>query len=153
MTINASDLLSGASSNRSTTSVVNTDLNFNLTNALSPRTALSGALTATTLKTMINLSGVRGVVALCALRTTDATARTIRLKITCDGVVVYDKSSAVNSSGQGIFSNGFSGTGSSNPFPVGANMLRFQSTFVIEISSSLSETDKLSLLYDYMLEA
>lgn len=153
MTINSSDLLSGASSSRSTVSVVNTDSNFLLSGITTPRSTLSGGLTASTLKTMLNISGARGVMSICAVRTTDATARTIRLKITCDGTVIYDKNSAVAVSGQGIFSNGISGQNGTNQIQIGSSMIRFQSTLLVEISSSLTETDKLQLLYDYVLEA
>src|SRR5574340_415716 len=53
---------------------------------------LSGALTANTLKTLLSISGA-GALKMLTVYTKDATARTLRLKITIDGVVVFDATS------------------------------------------------------------
>ena len=154
MTINASDLLSGASAARSTTSVVTKTIPTDLASLVNSRSALSGALTAAVAKTMLNLSGASGLISLCALKSVDATARTITLKVTCDGVVVYNAAIATGVVNYGHYACGVGGT-----YAVGNSVtspslpIKFQSTLIVEITSSLTETDKLTLYYDYVLEA
>ena len=154
MTINASDLLSGASSARSTTSVVTKTTETNLSNLSNSRSALSGALTAATAKTMLSLSGVSGLMSLCALKSTDVTARTQTLKVTYDGTVVYNATIATSALNVGQYACGVGGAYDvANSISSPSLPIKFQSTLLVEITSSLTETDKLTLYYDYVLEA
>lgn len=154
MTINASDLLSGASSARSTTSVVTKTTGSNLSGLSNSRSALSGALTAATPKTMLSLSGVSGLMSLCALVSADSTARTQTLKVTCDGTVVYSAAIATSAVNVGQYACGVGGASSSGGSISSPSLpIKFQSTLLVEITSSLTETNKLTLYYDYVLEA
>jgi hypothetical protein len=102
----------------------------------------SGALTANTLKTILNVSGA-GIFHVLGARTNDATIRTVRMRLTIDGTVVFDSTSAAAGANTGGLI-----TGSSNgttPLP-GATVV-FNSSAVFEIASSLTETDTISTLY------
>jgi hypothetical protein len=105
----------------------------------------SGALTADVYKDVLVLNAP-GVLKLCVLRPLDATARTVGLRITIDGVVVYDASAATSSSNTGLM-------------PVGvAHSANFASldrvpfsTLSIAVKSSLAETDKVQTCIAYDL--
>jgi hypothetical protein len=154
MTINSSDLLSGASSARSTTSVVNKSAAVDLANVATANIALSGALTGNTLKTMLNISGAAGRMSLCLIRALDATTRTMRLVVTADGNVIYDKSITVSTDRRGFGAAGIGGLGSAGSFITApCTEILWQSTLLVQISSSLTETDKIDFHSDYVTEA
>lgn len=91
---------------------------------------LSGALTAATLKTILSITG-GGVLEFIQTRQVDTTSRTHRMRITIDGTVVLDStSSACVTSNNG-------GTFITSPIPFSASLL-------VEIASSLTETDKIA---------
>lgn len=110
--------------------------------------ALSGDMTAATLKTALSITG-RGRINWAALYSNDATARTLRMKITVDGSVIRDHTSASISAAN----SGFVGLGGGY-FGSGANGLfyqpvRFGESLLIEIASSVTETDKATFAYAY----
>lgn len=109
--------------------------------------AASGATTANTLKTLVTHTGA-GCLNFVALGTVDATARTIRAKVTIDSVVVLDvTSTSINTAGGGIMPVGslagyFDGTynqGSAIPAK-----LAYNTSLLVEYASSLTETDKIN---------
>lgn len=116
------------------------------------KVTLSGALTANTLKTMLNISGA-GVLKACAVQALDATSRTLRLKITIDGVAAFDPgASAANTTlNSAIVGVGGITTYNSTTFMLAFERIPFNTSCLVEIASSLSETDKLALLYAYEL--
>lgn len=111
------------------------------------KSTASGSLTANVLKSMLSISGA-GVLKIAAVYATDTTSRTMRLKITLDGTAVFDATSAecTTSAGTQV------GVGSLAP-PVSPAILPerivFNSSCVVEIASSLSETDRVYLLSAY----
>ena len=111
---------------------------------------LSGALTSATLKTMLSISGSGGTISLLTIKAVDVTARTMRVKITVDGIVAYDATCASSTTANngaviaGLFSSST---------PLAMNSIYWRSTLLIEIASSLSETDKLSMQWIYNTEA
>lgn len=110
----------------------------------------SGACTANTLKTILSLSG-KGVLSLLGVESGDPTSRTHRIKITLDGVVVFDGTTAATTN----TTTAFMVIGSVNYLvaSVGAVVtyepLAFNSSLLIEYASSLSETDKAYFGYRY----
>lgn len=110
---------------------------------------LSGAMTATTLKSFLNVSGAGGEMPLLTIRTNDATARTIQVKLTIDGIAYDFTSASISSSVAGVI---LAGTNSSAN-PSFTPPIRWKSTFVIEIAGSISETDKLTIEWIYNTEA
>ena len=106
---------------------------------------LSGALTANTLASALSVTG-GGEVPYLSVFTKAATSRTVRIKVTVDGVSVFDSTStatAVTNSGLLVV-----GQTSATNFVVQAPApLRFNSSLLVEIASSLSETDKVSIAY------
>lgn len=110
---------------------------------------LSGAMTLNTLKSFLSVSGTGGEMPVLSVRTNDATARTIRVKITVDGVAYDFTSTSINSSGWGVTLAGSNSSANPNFTPP----IRWKSTFVIEIASSVTETDKLTIEWIYNTEA
>ncbi len=109
--------------------------------------ALSGALVAGVLSTVLDLSGP-GVVSFSACASVDATARTHRLKCTIDGVVVFDFTTAsVSAANRGIY---LVGTIVGAGFP-GLSLVPFNQSFKLEYASSLTETDKTNHFFQYRM--
>lgn len=109
------------------------------------KSTLSGALTANTLKTMLNITGSAGSMYALGVTVADATARTVRLKVTIDGngSASFDAtSSSITTS-----SNGISAAVLTGP------PIKWKSSCLVEIASSLPETDKLTLGYMYNVES
>lgn len=101
---------------------------------------LSGSLTADTLKTMVSHTG-RGRVNALVIYAKDNTSRTLRCKLTVDGVVVFDATSdAVVSPGFGMIVIGGAITNSVEFQPID-----YQESLLVEIASSLTETDKVAI--------
>lgn len=99
---------------------------------------LSGALTANTLATVLSVSG-GGVCNWLSAYSMDTTTRTVRVRVVADGVAVFDATSnAVSLASRGIPVVGvFSNTGE----------IRFNSSLVVQVASSLTETDKVAIGY------
>lgn len=112
-----------------------------IANAINPnaKVILSGALTATTLVAALSLTGP-GSCKFLSVLAIDTTSRTMRLKLTIDGVVVFDSTSAAIT----IASSGLVAIGGMSSVPY-IEDVRFNSSFLAEIASSLSETDKIAL--------
>ena len=103
------------------------------------REVLSGALTANTLQTVVSIS-VGGQIPYLAAYSKNPTSRTIRLVVICDGVTVFDAtSSTISGTATGIMAAGTTG-GPTNP-------IRFNSSCVIRVASSLTETDNVGIAY------
>lgn len=134
---------------RATSSVINahssggTSQTFNV--SLNARGLLSGPLTAGVFSTLIDVPSGAGRLALCALSTNDSTTRTVRLRITVDGIVVFDATSAsISGTGVGIFAAGYN-PGSNTISP--SDPIVYTRSLKVEVASSLTETDKLTLFY------
>jgi hypothetical protein len=111
------------------------------------RELLSGPLTANTFATVLSATG-KGEVPLLSCYTKDGTSRTLRLRVTVDGVVVFNPTAttATTTNGAGIFAAGIPLTGVSGPLIQGAP-IRYNSSLLVEVASSLTETDKLAIGY------
>jgi hypothetical protein len=112
--------------------------------------ALSGALTANTFATIaaLNISG-SGEVPMLACYSKDATSRTLRMRVTVDGVVVFNPaaSAAITAANAGLYAAGeYKQVSPSNWF--GPSLpIRFSSSLLVEVASSLTETDKVAVGY------
>jgi len=103
----------------------------------------SGALTANVLKEMVNVSG-SGYIDYLALRRVDGTVRSTRIVLHIDGAVVIDMaSSAIAKFGAVQYVVGI-GQSLGPPIP-------FAKSFAVEISSSLTEIDKLTYYIRYRI--
>lgn len=106
------------------------------------RTAASGAMTANTLKTLLSITG-SGECSVLAVHVVDGTSRTVRVRVWVDNVQIFDTTSAANTTvNNGLIVAGPAGTAS-----VLTLQLRFNASMVVEVASSLTETDKLVLDY------
>lgn len=119
----------------------------------------SGAITANTLATLLNVSGP-GEVSFLRVLTTDATIRTMRVRLTLDGVVVFDATSAASTGGQGecmtLLGSVMLGTvttgpnGTWNGYPmVGYDKVQFNKSMLLEVCSNITETGKLAAALTY----
>jgi hypothetical protein len=102
---------------------------------------LSGALTANTLATALSVTG-SGSLQYLSILSVDATSRTLRLVLTIDGVVTYDFTSAAiaaANTGGVIVGSGLSTLSGS------LEDMRFNSSLLVQVASSLSETDKVQI--------
>ncbi len=123
------------------------NVNIALTKNGADKKILSGSLTANTLATMLSITG-EGVVSTAYLIRQDSTSRTIRLKVTLDGTVIYDATSSTvaNQNAGSMLAIGYmdsnSTAGPSQPIP-------FKTSFLIEVASSLTETDTIALYTSY----
>lgn len=112
------------------------------TSAGAYKSTLSGALTAGTLATMLTVSG-GGVLSYLAVSAVDATARTMRLQLTLDGVIAFDSTTAsISTANFGIMAVGSVQVYSATvPNGLYTAEIPFNS-MVVKIASSLTETDK-----------
>lgn len=106
---------------------------------------LSGAMTANTLKQILSVTG-RGCINWLGFWTADATSRTVRAKITIDGVVVLDSTSAAIST---VLAGGIYIGEQYNGYVGEFDPTYFNQSLLIEMASSLTETDKLAIAYRY----
>lgn len=115
----------------------------------SAKNTLSGAMTAGVLKTVLSVSG-KGKLPLLAVKFIDGTSRTVRVKITIDGGVAFDyTSAAIASAGDFVVIIGNVGASS---YVQEALPITWNSSLLIELADSLTETDKLGAYYKYHLE-
>lgn len=114
------------------------------------KTVTSGSTTAGVLKTVLSLSG-SGVISFLAMASANSTSRTHRLKVTLDGVVIFDATTAATANTTFVFSaigcvvNAVAGSYSAPNF----EPLSFNTSLLIEYADSLSETDGAYLAYRY----
>jgi hypothetical protein len=107
---------------------------------------LTGALTANTLSTVLSITG-SGVVNLLCAQSVDATSRTHRLKVTIDGVVAFDATSAaIAAANKGIPAIGLFVNGGATPV---LDQIPFNTSFLVEYASSVTETGKTTISYLY----
>jgi len=116
------------------------------------KATLSGALTAGVLATVASLTGP-GVLYIVAADSVDATSRTHRLKLTLDGVVVFDATSdAVTAAAYGIMAVGEQFiTTTYLAQIIGERGITFETSCLIEYASSVSETAKTYYRLKYTL--
>lgn len=123
--------------------------NINAAAANNATEVLSGALTANTLATALSVTG-GGEIGYLAVYTKDTTPRTVRIKVTVDGgtPAVFDAtSSAIAVANGGLLVVGSLPSSTSNY--VGAAIpLRWTTSMLIEIASSLTESNKVAIGYN-----
>lgn len=115
------------------------------------KNVLSGAMTANALKTILSIGG-RGKMPMFGVKSIDSTSRTVRIKITADGVVVFDYTSAALASG-GEVAVIIGDVGITTGSTVAESLpITWNASLLIECASSLTETDKFGFYYKYQLE-
>lgn len=110
---------------------------------------LTGAVTAAALKTILNLSG-RGCLSFAACQGLDVTVRTHRMRVTVDGVVIFDLTSASTSTIETLFIAVGGIVRNASILAVALEPLLFDQSLRIEYASSLTETDKSAISYRYI---
>lgn len=109
----------------------------------------AGALTANTLKSVLSLTG-RGSLRFAGAFATDTTSRTIRLKVTIDGASIFDATTnAITATNTGIIGVGTVATSALGYISVMMQPITFQSSCLVQVASSLTETDKVGSMLNY----
>lgn len=117
------------------------------------RTYLAGTTVANTYKTVISVTG-SGFLRFLAGVTVNGTSRTIAMRLTIDGVVVNERTAvAVNAVGRALVVAGsvdaaFSAT---TTLELVFADIRFNKSMLVEMRSSLSETDLIAAWANYEL--
>ena len=107
----------------------------------------SGAVTGGSYVEALSVAG-RGVIFFAAASTLDASARTVSLRITIDGNQIFEGTSdSISAANTGIVGIGWA-NGSGNP-SVAFQPTPFNSSALVEITQSLSETDKIEAIINY----
>lgn len=110
---------------------------------------LSGALTANVFSTILSITG-KGFISFLGVGTRDATARQISLRVTLDGVVIFNaQSSSISGAGRGMIAIGtmYSGTNYTPEY------FTFNNSLLVEVASTLSETDLVAISTIYGLRS
>lgn len=111
------------------------------------REVLSGALTANTLKTLLTVTG-SGCVPYLTAYTKNATTRTVRAVVIVDGVTVFDSTSAViTATNRGAQIAGCATWNGGGLSAAQGEPIRFSSSLVVQVASSLTETDFVAIAY------
>ena len=111
------------------------------------KSTLSGALDAGVYSAaLVDVAG-SGYLTYCALNGVDATSRTLTLKVVLDGVIVYEATSAALTNAQTYML----AAGCATPTGFVLDYIPFLSSLKLYVKSSLGETDKLKLWYQYFL--
>ena len=110
----------------------------------------SGSTTAGVLKTILSLSGA-GVVSFLAVEHGDTTSRTHRLKVTLDGVVIFDATSAATTSVSHVQCaiGSITQVAASSSSVVTFEPLAFNTSLLVEYASSLTESNGGYIGYHY----
>lgn len=107
----------------------------------------SGAMTSGVLKTFLEVTGSKSRLNGLFFSAADATSRNVRFVVTIDGTAVFDNTltGLADTNARIVVGNGITAVLQVVIFqPVDAN-----TSLKIEASSSLSETDKLNIYYNY----
>lgn len=104
----------------------------------------AGSLTAGVLAQSLSITGA-GEISFLAVTSDDTTSRTVRAKITVDGVVVFDAtSSATTTANTGLV---VVGSVASAAYFVHINPIIFRTSLLVEVASSLTETGGVNTVY------
>lgn len=122
--------------------------NFNIdaSAAVGTREVLSGALTANTLKTLLTVNQA-GQMPYLSFYAKDATSRTMRCVVIADGVTVYDSTTAAVAQANRGYPLAFALTWNGAVAPTMGYPIRWAQSLVVQVASSLSETDKVAIAY------
>lgn len=110
---------------------------------------LVGACTANTFKNILSITG-KGRLNALKFNAADATARTNTIKITIDGVVVFNNGQATTGTQH------YAAIGSAHSGTTGNLIFQpvdFNTSLLVEYKSSLTETDKATVSYNYELRS
>jgi hypothetical protein len=121
-------------------------VNSNMLIFANAKSIVSGAVTANVLAQALTVSG-QGVVNLLAIVQSDTVSRAQRLKITIDGISVFDATGSVTT----VSNSGLCAIGSSSSSTVAFDQVYFNSGFTVEFSSNISETAKQTVYIVYKL--
>ena len=114
------------------------------------KSVLSGALTAATYKELLAITGA-GVLELAIVSAVDVTSRTFGIKLVFDGITAFDAITGVTTNDQdyGMIAVGHGYTTPASVYAIQPRDYPFNSSLSISVKSSLSETDKIRLWYQY----
>lgn len=114
-------------------------------------TSASGLVTANVLKTALSVSGA-GQLNWLGVYSTNSTSKTIRVKVTIDGVAIRDYTSAAIA----VTNRGFTviGTGvyTTNDQAVNFQPCPFNTSLLVEFTTDIGETNGVTIAWNYELQ-
>lgn len=116
---------------------------------LSPASVLSGSMTAAASKNILTVAG-RGRLLFAAVSVVDATPRTLTPNIKIDGLSILAPPLSFSSTGEGCDLVGAAVYTSDSGIAM-FEPIDFQSSLVIDLTGSLTETDKATIYYRYQV--
>ena len=118
----------------------------------SAKVIASGSLTAATLATVLSVTGA-GEMNYLTMKCLDATIRTMRIQVICDGVAVFDSTSASanHSSVSVVVIGAMVDISVPYPFSESGDGIRWNTSMQVNVASSLTETDKFNIYTKYRL--
>lgn len=120
--------------------------------AIGPKiTTASGSVTATTFKNILSVTGSGGQLDMLALTSANATSKTMSLRVTVDGVVVFNGPTSTVAAAHSFVLLGALINGT--PTHLLPDPVTWRSTLLIEYTSSVTETDGANVIYAYKLRA
>lgn len=125
---------------------------FAINNDATAKAIASGALTAATLATVLSVTGA-GEMNYLTIKSGDATVRTMRIQVICDGVTVFDSTSAsaAHNGESGIVIGAIVDIGAQVTYTESGDGIRWNTSLLVKVASSLTETDKFTIYTKYRL--
>jgi len=124
-------------------------VNSDTVKAGSHKTLAAASLVANTLKTVLSIPSGRGTLNSAHAQTSNATTKSIRLKITIDGRVIFDATSSAATVSPAITGLGFPVVYSATEFRLHPQPVAFKSSLLIEVASSVTEATGINTLVNY----
>jgi hypothetical protein len=142
-------IVGGNSTTATDSPIISTNSAFAGANNL--RRDLAGALTANTWKAIVNVTGP-GYVNFAAAIVMAAASQTLGVRVTLDGVVVGNRSVPnMAANGRAVVLIGAVDSSNTSTTAVTMQSLRFNKSLLIELQSSLTETDSMAIIHNYTL--
>lgn len=112
-------------------------------------TTASGAVTATTLKNILSITGSGGQLDMLAVASANGTSKTMTLRVVVDGVEIFNGATATVAATHSFVLLG--GVISGTPTHLLPDPIEWTSSLLIQYTSSVTETDGANISYAYKL--
>lgn len=110
----------------------------------------AATLVAGTLQTALTIPSGRGTLNICHAQTSNATSKSVRLKVTIDGRVIFDSTSSV-ATNSAVTAVGFLtiNENSTPTYMITGQPIAFKSSLLVEVASSVTEATGINTMVNY----
>lgn len=114
------------------------------------KTLAAATLVAATLQTALTIPSGRGTLNICHAQTSNATSKSVRLKVTIDGRVIFDSTSSV-ATNSAVTAVGFLtiNENSTPTYMITGQPIAFKSSLLVEVASSATEATGINTMVNY----